>query len=266
MILKNIPSVRPNPHISTPFRPLEKPVFSRLSSWRDLPHITNKLLPRLATDIRGIDSAAYSYVDRKRMWRTLPTVIQNKFFTLKFFPALHHVCMARKSNIAYTFTNFSGPVLNDPDLLALFSKYSGKYKNLNFFKSQPTPFGTAALRIRNRKFIKRTLFAALHSVLPQPLALDISAVSGIWFFRFAACAATSEDILLVERDLEKAVSKVLRNKAFAKQVADVTNQHNLNQQGVKQLLRDVKLENTLGASRVPGYYPKLPFIHTVNRH
>lgn len=188
----------------------------------------------------------------------MSTVVQNSFFTLKFFPALHHLSLVRKSNVAYTFTNYGGPVLNDSQLLAEFAKYSGKYRNLNFFKSLPVAFGTASQRIKNRKLIKRSLFEALHNQVPStPDA--VRKISGIWFFKFNAAVATEKDIHTVKKSLALAVRKIYSNASFANEVARITEQQNQDKRAIKQLLREIRPENTLGAARVIGYYPKLPY-------
>lgn len=149
-------------------------------------------------------------------------------------------------------------MLNEPDLLARFAKYKGKYRNLNFFKSLPQAFGTAALRIKNRKLIKRCLFYELQLHVPPALEA-VHKVSGIWFFKFNAAVATDKDVQTVKASLLRAVNKLLSDASFAAQVAQVTEAQNKDRRMAKLLLRDVKAENTLGATRVPGYYPKLPF-------
>lgn len=233
--------------------------FTHNADWKSLPHITDKALPQKPTDIKGVDAAAYTHMQRKQLLRNIPVLMQNKFFVLKFVDALHHLSLVRKSNIAYTFSNFGTPVLNDKTLEAAFKKYKGKYRQLNFFQSLPLATDTATERILYRKRVKRGLFQALHKNLPHAAAGDIRKVSGIFLFRFVTCPATHEDYLVLERDLDLAVNKILTHKAYVTNLANITDQQNKAFKNGKFLKQDVTVENTLGAENVPGYFPKLPF-------
>lgn len=243
-----------------PFASVPQKLHVEYDNWRDLPHISDKCLPQKPTDIRGIDASAYQHLQRKLLLRNLPLLVQNKFFSVKFVDSLHHLSLVRKSNIAYTFSNYGTPVLNDNSLDTAFKEYKGLYRTLDFFKSQPHGTDTACARIQYRKRVKRSLFLALHKVIPDSNSADIHSVSGIFLFRFATCPSTSEDFALVDRDLITAISTILQNKQFKTKLQQTTRQQNKEFNNGKALIKQVTLENTLGARQVPGYYPKLPFI------
>lgn len=228
--------------------------------WRNEPHISNKSLPSKPIDIRGVDAAAYPHLQKKLLFRGIPVLVQNKFFSVKFVDSTHHLSLVRKSNIAYTFSNYGTPVLNDNSLAIAFKEYKGTYKNLEFFKSQPHGTDTACARIQYRKRVKRSLFEALHHEIPNSSDTEIRSVSGIFLFRFSTCPSTAEDFALVDKDLKAGIATILRNKQYKAKLQLVTKQQNKEFKNGKALVKQVTMENTLGAKRVPGYYPKLPFI------
>lgn len=233
-----------------------------LQPWENRSHITNKSLPALPTDIKGVDSALYPQLRKKLLLRNLPLLAQTKFFTLKFVDTLHHLSLVRKSNIAYTFSNHGAPILNDVKLEQAFKKYNGKYRKLEFFKTLPEATETAAQRIKYRKRVKRSLFSALHQVVEEGNAAQIKAVSGIFLFKFQTCPATLEDFVSIDKSLVAAVDKILHNSSFQDSLLQVTKQQNKEFSDGKQLLSQASMENSLGAANVPGYYPKLPFAGT----
>lgn len=243
-----------------PFASVPQTHHLEYDNWRDRPHISNKCLPQNPTDIRGIDANAYLHLQRKQLLGNLPILIQNKFFSLKFVDSLHHLSLVRKSKIAYTFSNYGTPVLNDKSLAIAFKDYKGPYRNLDFFKTQPHGTDTACARIQYRKLVKRSLFRALHRAIPDSNAADIHCVSGIFLFRFTACPSTSEEFALVDRALDAGVATILRNKQFKSKLQLITKQQNKDFKNGRALIKQVTIENTLGAKRVPGYFPKLPFI------
>lgn len=246
--------VLPNPLLIKPVRPLRP---WRPTPWKNLPHITNQRLPPDPTDIRGIDLAAYGYINRRNGPLKLPVLAQCAFFTLRFIPASHPICGARKSNVAYTFTNYGSPVLNSTALQKAFKAYKGKYRSLEFFSSVPAPMDTAAARIKNRKHIKRTLHLVLHEVVPDTPA-GVQLVSGIFHFKYSCLAATEDDKRVLRDNLRQAVAR-LKDTSFRRSLESVCEAQSRDSLWA-QLFRDVKPENTVGARQVPGYFPKLPFL------
>lgn len=199
-------------------------------------------------------------MQRKQLLKNLPSLMQNKFFSLKFVGTDHHLCLVRKSNIAYTFTNFGTPVLNSQSLEKEFRDYKGKYRLLSFFQTSPLPSDTAAERIKYRRRVKTGLFEALHKNLPNVKIGDMKKVSGIYIFRFITCPATAEDFCVLRSDLEKAVSKVLTDKKYRNELSAITKKQNQIFRNGRNFWPEVAIENTLGASKVPGFVPKLPFV------
>ena len=224
-------------------------------------HIRN-CLPEKPTDIKGVDQVIYKHVHRKQILKKLPTLLSSKFFTLKFFPDLHHVSLARKSNIAYTFTNRGGFNLNDPLLAKSLTEYKGKYKKLEFFQEKLCPLDTAVGRAKYRKFIKRSLFESLHRYVKSPK--DVDQVRGVFFFRFTIVPATENDKNQVMTDLDLALKVLLRpNLNYKLQLLNVVKEQNKAFRNGQMLVKEVKLYNTIGAKNVPGYYSKLPYIDNV---
>lgn len=221
-------------------------------------HIRNDL-PQKPTDIKGVDQAVYKHINRKQMLKKMPTLWSNKFFTLKFFPELHHISLARKSNIAYTFTNRGGFNLNDPVLEKALGGYKGKYKKYTFFQENLCPLDTAVGRAKYRKFIKRSLFSSLHKYIKEESELEL--VKGVFFFRFSIAPATDADKLQVMTDLDLAI-KMLLNPGldFKLKVLRTVKDQNKAFRNGEVLVREISFYNTIGAKNVPGYYPKLPYL------
>lgn len=224
-------------------------------------HIRN-CLPEKPTDIKGVDQVVYKHVHRKQILKKLPTLLSGKFFTLKFFPDLHHVSLARKSNIAYTFTNRGGYNLNDPLLAKSLIEYKGKYKKLAFFQEKLCPLDTAVGRAKYRKFVKRSLFESLHKYVKSPKNLD--QVRGVFFFRFTIVPATESDKQQVMTDLDLALNVLLKsNLSYKLQLMNVVKEQNKAFKNGQLLVKEVKMYNTIGAKNVPGYYSKLPYIDNI---
>lgn len=224
------------------------------------PNHIRDILPLKPTDIKGVDQAVYKHVHRKQMLKKMPTLLSSKFFTLKFFPDLHHVSLARKSNIAYTFTNRGGFNLNDPLLATALTEYKGKYKKLGFFQETLCPLDTAVCRVKYRKFIKRSLFLSLHKHVKIPQ--DLEQVRGVFFFRFTIVPATEDDRKQVIADLDQAVNILLRPSLnFKLKLWSIVKDQNKTFRNGEILVKEVNMYNTIGARNVPGYYSKLPYIN-----
>lgn len=249
-------------------RPLQKPQFppyvegsylehcpTKYTRW---PHITNKALPQKPTDIKGVDHLVYSYREKARILRQMPLLVKNTFFRLWYFPYYHHLSRARKSNIAYTFSNRGGDPLNDGALYEAFKKYRGPYSRDKFFKTTPHPKDKAVDRVKYRRLVKQSLFQALHDIVPQN-QLRVASVSGIWFFQFDASPCTEEDFVMVKKDILNAVRRVHSDPKLQKSLESQLKKHNKQCNYGDQLLKNARFENTPGAKNVPGYYPKLPF-------
>lgn len=252
-------STLPNFRLETDLDAYTFDPYRPFTDYKDLPHINTKKLPKKPTDIRGLDTAAFSHVGRKQMYKNMPHLLRNQFFSLKFFPSSHHLSLARKSNVAYTFSNRGGNVLNDADLQSAFSKYKGEYRKMPFFLTLPTPRDSAVHRGKYRKAVKTCLFESLHRIV---LAKEVKMVGGIFFFRFHNSPATAEDYERIRNDLDLAVATLVRDTAFQKLLRKIVQKQNQDFNNGERLLKEVRPENTLGAKRVPGYYPKLPYLRT----
>lgn len=258
-----LPRVKPNPLIGQHIARTFDPRGAKLPSWESLPHITQKRLPASPTDIRGIDSSGYKYIERGQLYRNLPSLLLNKFLILKFIPVSHHFSGLRKSNIAYTFTNYSSNVLNDEKLLQFFKQYKGPLSTLDFFKSVPMPMGTAVSRIHYRKFVKRSLFQALHELVPNN-ETAVQKVSGIFFFKFKNVATTVNEKDSLAADLRRAISLLVSDESFTAQLDRVVSKQNASAPGLLSIANEIKLENFMGSKLVPGYFPKLPYLEPPN--
>lgn len=234
------------------------PSYFTGGNWRLLPHINQRILPAAPTDIKGVDTAAYFMISRAISHKSAPRVIQNRFFLLKFLPKSHYLSLARKSNVAYTFSNFRISILNSSDLEACFSKYKGSYRNLDYFKTQPHPMGSAVARTKYRKFVKRELHKHLWDVVPN-LESEIVKVSGIFCFRFTAVPTTEEELQLVSNDIRKAVNKVYCDNIYHQNLQRYVRLQD-DRGGSSSLTQNVQKENNIDANQVPGFYPKLPFL------
>lgn len=246
----NLISILPNYEYS--------PSYFTRGNWRTLPHINQKTLPVDPTDIKGVDNVAYLMVNRAISNKSAPRVVQNRFFSLKFLPTTHYLSQARKSNVAYTFSNFRMSILNSPELGTCFSKYRGAFKNLDYFKTQPYPMGTAVARTKYRKFVKKELHKHLWGIVPN-IESEIVKVSGIFCFRFSAVPTTREELQLVSNDIRKAVNKVYCDNIYFLSLQNFVSRQD-NRSGLRSLMQNVQKENCIDANKVPGFYPKLPFL------
>lgn len=250
--------VAPNSLIGTRPEIKYSPSYYTGDNWRCLPHITNQSLPKTHLDIRGVDSAAYLMLNRKTNLKTFPKLERNRYFSLKFVPLNHYLASARKSNIAYTFTNSQVELLNSPQLAALFKNYKGPYRSLPYFQTQPAPMATAFARTRFRKLVKRALHEALHKVVPNN-ERGVAKVSGVYMFKFLAVPTTVAEIQSVRDHIMKAVKKVYGDENYGKSL-QVFVAAQTKSGDKKSLLNSVLRENTIDAHEVPGYIPKLPFL------
>ncbi|OBA21396.1 hypothetical protein METBIDRAFT_78369 [Metschnikowia bicuspidata var. bicuspidata NRRL YB-4993] len=251
--------VKPNPLITSKLCVKRDPVTSRAPvSWKDLPHIRTDVLPEEATDIRGIDTSGHQVLSQRRVIGKLPTLLSCNHFTLTFIPHNHTISSLRKSNVAYTFTNYGSPNLNDLNLLKRLTEYRGKYRFLEYFKSVHNPMGTAVSRSRFRKLIKRELHHALHQIIPNTQS-EVEKVSGIFHFRFHMYPVPREADALRE-EVTNAVRRLYTNEGFRRSLALITQQQVQAFPNVYMLVRDIKVENAIGAQSAPGYFPKLPFL------
>lgn len=250
-------SVSANPLINNLPQFKYSPSYSS-NDWSSLPHITQKCLPKEPTDIKGVANDAYMMISKTVAKKNVPKLIQTRFFLLKFLPLSHYLCQARKSNIAYTFTNFPVNVLNSPELSANFKKYNGSYRNLDFFSTQPSPMGTAVARTKYRKFVKRELHKSLWKIVKNEEP-DIARVSGVYCFKFYAVPTTEEELKSVSLDLRIAVKKVCIDKSYNQSLLKYLQlQENLGNN--RNLLQSIQKENNIDAANVPGYVPKLPYL------
>ncbi|KAM9909120.1 hypothetical protein OXX69_005731 [Metschnikowia pulcherrima] len=251
--------VRPNPLINNMPRVKRDPVACRPPvSWQDLPHIRKDILPEKATDIRGIDSAGHQFFSRRPLFGKIPMLLSSKYFTVTFLPHTHTICSLRKSNIAYTFTNYGGPNLNDQSLQKNLTEYKGKYRALEYFKSVHSPMGTAVSRSKFRKLVKRALHRALHEVVPNTPG-EVEIVSGIFHFRFNRYPTSSERIAL-KKDVKSAVTKLYTNSKLRERLFGLARQQSRAYPNLRMLARDFKTENIAGARTTRGYFPKLPYL------
>ncbi|GEQ70907.1 hypothetical protein JCM33374_g4587 [Metschnikowia sp. JCM 33374] len=251
--------VRPNPRIKNMLIVKRNPFTERpIVPWHKLPHIRSDKLPQKATDIRGIDAAGHQVFSRKQVFGKIPKLSASKYFSVTFIPANHVIGSLRKSNIAYTFTNYGGHNLNDQTLQKCFTEYRGKYKSLGFFKTIHSPMGTAVSRCKLRRLVKEALFKALHEVIPNT-PTEVAKVAGIFHFKFQRYPAGREKQAL-RADINNAVVRLYTNTTLSSTLASVSKQSNRDYRNVRMLVRDIRPENAIGADSTPGYYPKLPFL------
>lgn len=215
-------------------------------------------LPEQTTDIKGVDPEVYKHVNRRQMYKQLPTLASNAFFTLKFIPASHHISLARKSTIAYMFTNKGGPLFNDDAYTKLFNNYNGKYRKDTYFGERKFPMDTAINRQRFRKLIKQTLFNAITTITKPE---DISKVSGVFMFRFGKVPFTDNDKAEVKNYMTTAVTSLFRNE-LQKRLENISREH---ESQASQLFPKLTVNNTFGHKNVPGYVPKYPFLKKIGR-
>lgn len=261
------PSVSPNPALQTPSLARYRPQYSSHAHFIQAnyasppPHVLRNL-PSKPTDILGLDPAAYNHVRRRNLAKTTPSPVTSRFFSLRFFPELHYVSRFRKSTVAYAFTNISGYSLNDPKLAEKWKLYSGKWrKHLFFSLSQLSPMDTAVGRSRHRKLVKRALFRSLFN----NVAGDVSKVAGVFFFRFNVIPANEKDLQQMEAHIESAVKTVVSSKGFLEKLRAATIAQNRKAANGQLLMKEVQTSNYVWPQKVPGYYPKLPFLRDEKR-
>lgn len=250
--------VAPNPLIGLYPEIKYSPIYHTGGNWRSLPHITNQCLPTTHLDIKGVDSAAYVMLNRRTSLKTFPKLMQNRFFSLRYIPLNHFLASARKSNIAYTFTNSQVDILNSPQLASQFKTYKGSYKSLPYFQTLPAPMSTAFARTKYRKLVKKALHEALHTVVPNN-EKGVARVSGVYMFKFSAVPTTKEEIQSIRDNLVKAITKVYGDETF-RQSLQLSVGSLMKSGDKKTLLKSILRENTIDAHEVPGYIPKLPFL------
>lgn len=254
-----VTDVKPNPYIN--FMPKIKlhPVTKKPAvPWQKLPHVRTDKLPLNATDILGVDTAAHLIFPRKAVFGKIPVLFKSKFFVLTFIPHMHVISTLRKSNVAYTFTNYGCAMLNDQNLHDNFKKYRGKYQALLFFQEIHSPMGSAVARSKFRKYVKRALYMALHKAVPNtPESVD--KISGIFHFKFLTYP-TYDARAELKTDMRLAITKLYTDDKFQRSLASISRQQNSTFPNIWKLVRDVKTENIVGADTTPGYCPKLPFL------
>lgn len=256
------PIIAPNPALPSPSWAQYTPQYNshahffRTRYASRPPHMLRRL-PLRATDILGLDSEAYAHVRSKNLPKAIPSPMKSRFFSLRFFPELHYISLFRKSTVSYTFTNRGTPDLNDTKLAQKMRSYSGKWRKHQFFNlSLLSPMDTAVGRSRYRKAVKRALFRCLRKV-PEK---DVARMAGVFYFRFIIMPACEKDLVEMEADIEAAVKTVLSNKGFLEKLRTVTITQNRTANKGRLLMKTVQTSNTLWAEKVPGYYPKLPFL------
>lgn len=252
--------VKPNPNINNmPFLRSDPITNKPAVPWQKLPHIRTDRLPEKAIDIKGTDTSAHQFFLRRPVFGKIPTLFTSKYFTLTFIPQIHVISSLRKSNVAYTFTNYGGPNFNSAELQKGLVAYRGEYRSLEFFKSVHSPMGTAVSRSNFRKLVKRALYKALHQVVPNE-ATEVEKIAGIFHFRFNRYPVPSERNAMRE-DVLDAVTKLYTNQAYQRSLLNIIKKQNQQYPNVRMLARDIRPENMLGAKSMPGYFPKLPYFH-----
>ncbi|CUM63987.1 uncharacterized protein PRCAT00001575001 [Priceomyces carsonii] len=221
-------------------------------------HARQDILPVQPTDIKGIDSAAYRHIQRGKLIKKLPRLAGNRFFSLHFFPEQHYISLARKSNIAYTFTNRGGFKLNNSTLQSNLERYRGQYQNLTYFQEDLFPLSIATCRSKYRKLIKRALFNSVKRCIKDHSQYNL--VSGVFYFRLSVVPVTEDDKREIQEETNKSLYRLLNDNELRKTTLSISREHNKEFRKGQFLLKDVRRYNTLGAENVPGYYPKLPFL------
>lgn len=247
-----MPSVLPNRLLK--FLPIAETVHlsPKLAylPWQSQSHVRG--LPARPTDIKGVDLALYPYIHRRtEIYKVLPFILKNEFFALKFIPASHHACLARKSNIAYTFFN-QGLILNNKSLQKRFAEYKGQYRNNVFFSLSPNALGTAVARLQFRRKVKSSLFDAIRATVSGD-----DKVRGIFCFELRVKPVTKDDERKFDDEMSALVSRLCSSQQLRAQIEKTVAA--VRKPTVRALKKDVARENTASANRVPGYCPKLPF-------
>lgn len=257
--------VKPNPNINNmPFFKSDPVINKPTMAWQDLPHIRTDFLPEKATDIRGVDTSAHQIFSRRPIFGKIPTLFSSRYFTVTFIPHSHIFSSLRKSNVAYTFTNYGCPNLNDNNLQKSLVAYRGKYRSLEYFKSIHSPMGTAVSRGNFRKLVKRALYRALHEIVPNK-PTEVEKVAGIFHFRFSRYPVPAERNVM-RNDVLNAVKKLYTNQSHQRLLEAITQKQNREYPNIRSLARDVRVENILGATTTPGYFPKLPYFRDNSRN
>lgn len=175
------------------------------------PSADPNFLPQNRVDIRGIHSAGYLHVYSRKLFRQMPTLVGNKFFSLKFFPSTHHLSYVRKSNIAYAFSHTGGLEFNNARLASHFKLYRGPFQSHPFFRVKALPLRSACQRTKYRKRIRTAMVEAFAALKP-----DVNKVAGVYFFRLAQPPATNEDLAFVKERVLQAVKEIQDDEFQAK--------------------------------------------------
>lgn len=217
-------------------------------------HALRQKLPRVPTDIKGVDQMVYRILNRKLVVKNVPQLIYGPYVHLRFYPESHVVSLARKSNVAYMFTNRGGFALNSKELETSFLNYNGKYKRNEFFQRKMMPLDTSVNRSKYRKFVKRCLFNSLHRHV-QLLETQLPLVRGVFQFRLLVIPVSQKEKEKLAKEIDKVVESIVKGKnKKISQVLPPTSRE------VSAFMRELRLMDAPGAKNVPGYFPKYPFL------
>lgn len=251
--------IKPNSNFKFPFQ-LPPVVLSNHKYYYNIPKTVpisarEDELPAVPTDIKGIDLLAYRYLNRKKNSKSVPTLASSKYIQLKFYPDDHLLCIARKSNVAYTFTNSSGGfVFNNPQLSEQFKSYNGKYKRHLFFNKNLSPLNSAVKRVLFRRIVKRGLFNSLHKhIKPENVESEILKVRGVYQFRLFVIPKNEQERQEVQRSIDNAIEKILSGK-LKFETPLVTPRER------EEFRKSLRLYKSPGEKNVRGYTPKFPFL------
>lgn len=221
--------------------------------------IDENLIPTTRTDIRGIDSAGYTYLHKKMIEKKSPIILNNQFIQIRYFPDYHNLSKIRKSNIA--IGNINGPLslLNDAVLQQRLKAYKGKYRNHSYFNERRNPLVTAVNRARMKKIIKQCFVEALQQKVDE--RQKIRHVRGFYFVRYHKFPRTDEDKAQLLASISSTINDLLTNVSLQNDLHIRTKKHN---KLIKEpeLMSQVNRYNTYGERAIPLYYPKLPFIRS----
>ncbi|EGV61803.1 hypothetical protein CANTEDRAFT_108836 [Yamadazyma tenuis ATCC 10573] len=211
-------------------------------------YIYSDQLPSKPTDIRGIDSSGYTYLNQSA-YHKFPVLSSNEYLQLKFFPGNHFISRIRKSNIA--LGNFNNPIslLNDPVLEKALKSYRGKYSESGFFNERSHPLSTAVGRARYKKFVKQCLFESV-------IGKDVTRVRGFYFVRYHKVPVTEQDKASLKEYISNAVSRINNDDKLYQSLVRTSQ----SLKTPRDLKKNAKLYNWYGAKWEPTYYPKLPFL------
>lgn len=218
-------------------------------------------LPQTPTDIKGVDASVYQHLRNNRFSKLIPTVTNNKYFSLKYYPSNHYISMFRKSTIAYTFTNKGGYKLNDQTLEAALQDYKGKYRNDTFFKENLQPLETSFGRIQYRRFIKKCLFDSIWKTVSYEQELpgrtniesisptDIKKLSGVFRFTFLHVPKTTKEKEDVLSSMQFSLKRILNDSKYQKELQRGTEKSNLLKKEIKSLMHFVNNNETKANSK-----------------